>query len=87
MYGLKKSPKYWYELFHETVTKFGYTRSENDCCLYVKENTYLLLYVDDLLILGSNLEEVVLTKQFLPTKFKMKDLGDNNFTYLGNVQH
>lgn len=40
----------------------GFEKSENNFCLYVKVNAstkiYLLLYVDDLLILGTQQDKV-----------------------------
>lgn len=83
LYGLKKSPKYWYEKFTEVIAEYGFTRSQNDYCLYNKGNLYLILYVDDLLIVGPSRTEIETVKNFLKTKFNMKDLGDNNLMYLG----
>lgn len=83
LYGLKKSPKYWYEKFNSTITEYGFRRSENDYCLFIMKNMYLLLYVDDLLILGSSLQEIKNLKEFLSTQFKMKDMGCENLMYLG----
>lgn len=60
IYGLKKSPRYWNNKFNSVMELFGFTRSKNDYCLYIKTNKqerlYVLLYVDDLLIAGSNEE-------------------------------
>ena len=41
------------------------------------ENFYimLLLYVDDMLVAGSNMKEIVNLKAVLVKKFSMKDLG------------
>jgi len=36
---------------------------------------YLLLYVDDMLIAASNIEEIVRLKERLGSAFEMKDLG------------
>ena len=59
--------------------KIGFKRCETDHYCYVKsfENSYiiLLLYVDDLLIAGSNIEEINNLKKQLPKQFAMKDLG------------
>lgn len=83
LYGLKKSPKYWYEKFSKLMKEYGFIRSENDYCLYIRDNLYVLLFVDDLLILSNNMSDVKLLKQFLCSNFKMKDLGSNNLKYLG----
>lgn len=80
---LKKSPKYWYEKFNETMIDYGFKRSENDYCLYTKNDLYVLLYVDDLLLIGREKMEIDELKTFLTTQFRMKDLGDQDLTYLG----
>ena len=63
-----------------TMGKFGYTRSEEDHCCYFKhfDNSYiiLLLYVDDMLIIGPSIEEIKNLKRELSKQVEMKDLGD-----------
>ena len=55
LYGLKQSPRQWYKRFDTFIVGIGFTRSEYDSCVYSKVAldgvvTYLLLYVDDMLI-------------------------------------
>ena len=56
----------------------GYTRCQADNCCYVKhfDNSYIipLLYIDDMLITRSNIEEIDKLKQQLSKQFEMKDL-------------
>ena len=51
-----------------------------DKCLYPKTcGDYLVivyLYVDDMLILSGDMKEIIETKRFLSSTFKMKDLGE-----------
>lgn len=58
LYGLRESPKGWNNRFHEVMIKLGFIRSEYDYCLYVKvtklNKSFILLYVDDLLIAGTD---------------------------------
>lgn len=79
IYGLKKSPKCWNTTFDNLMKSEGYVRSENDHCLYSKctndSRLYILIYVDDLLILGTNRQEVNNLKVLLSNNFCMKDLG------------
>ena len=86
LYGLKSSPKDWNLKFNNVMLKLGFRRSENDYCLYVKiakaYKLYLLLYVDDVLLAGSSIEEVQQTKSILTREFKVKDLGQMK-RYLG----
>ena len=78
-YGLKKSPKCWNTKFDSLMKEKGFVRSENDFCLYSKilsvSKTYILLYVDDVLLLGTHLTEVKKIKDILNKNFSMKDLG------------
>ena len=59
--------------------RIGFKRCEADHCCYVKsfDNSYiiLLLYVDDMLIAGSSIEEINNLKKQLSKQFAMKDLG------------
>lgn len=86
LYGLRESPRAWYECFDEFITKLGFKRSENDYGLYTKrqqgEMIYLILFVDDLLICGKNRGVIEEVKTQLSNKFSMKDLGEVK-TYLG----
>lgn len=78
IYGLKKSPKCWNKKFDSLMIQNDFIRSQNDYCLYskCKENKlYLLLYVDDVLILGTDKYEVTDLKNLLNKNFQMKDLG------------
>ncbi|CAK1580915.1 unnamed protein product [Parnassius mnemosyne] len=61
----------------------GFQRAESDYCLYFKDGIYILLYVDDLLVLGEDNSRINNVKEILSTEFKMKDLGSKNLKYLG----
>ena len=58
----------------------GYSINDVDKCIHSKyeDNTCVVicLYVDDMLIFGTNLEVVCETKKFLGSKFDMKNLGE-----------
>ncbi|CAH2096121.1 unnamed protein product [Euphydryas editha] len=85
LYGLKKSPKNWNDRFNNFMIKQGFERSKADYCLYYKKNLkfYLLLYVDDLIILCEKKEDIERLKFLLQKEFDMTNLGNNNkFTYL-----
>jgi len=91
LYGLRESPRAWYECFDEYIQNLGFQRSESDYCLYIKqendETIYLILFVDDLLICGKTMEKINEIKTKLSCKFAMKDLGEVR-TYLGiNIKY
>ena len=60
----------------------GFKINECDKCIYVKstDKGYVIvyLYVDDILIMGSNNDMIKSTKKMLNKKFDMKDLGVAN---------
>ena len=75
LYGLKQAPRQWYKKFDSFMGKSEYTRSEEDHCCYFKyfDNSYiiLLLYIDDMLIVGSSIEEIKNLKRELSKQFEM----------------
>jgi hypothetical protein len=80
LYGLKQAPRQWYLKFDRFMTEQGYNRCHSDHCVYFKrlENgsyIILLLYVDDMLVAGSNMQDINVLKKKLANSFAMKDLG------------
>ena len=60
LYGLKQAPRQWYLKFDKFMSEQGYTRCHSDHCVYLKkknDGSYIifLLYVDDMLVAGSNM--------------------------------
>ncbi|KAM2777882.1 hypothetical protein PS2_010172 [Malus domestica] len=80
LYGLKQAPKQWHEKFDFVILSYGFRHNSADKCIYSKfTNDYgvvICLYVDDLLIFGTNMKGVSETKEYLNSKFKMKDLNE-----------
>ena len=81
LYGLKQAPKQWHQKFDEGVLSNGFKLNNSDKCVYSKFNdngqgVIICLYVDDMLIFGTSISQVDLTKEFLSSKFSMKDLGE-----------
>lgn len=59
----------------------GLQLNQSDKCLYSifddsGNGVIICLYVDDMLIFGTNLRQVELTKEFLSSNFAMKDMGE-----------
>jgi hypothetical protein len=80
LYGLKQAPKQWHEKFDTTLTSAGYVVNEADRCVYYRHGgghfVILCLYVDDILIFGTNMDIINEVKSFLSKSFDMKDLGE-----------
>jgi len=82
LYGLKQAPKQWHEKFDTTLTSAGFAINEADRCVYYRHGegnfVILCLYVDDILIFGTNIDAVNEVKSFVCKSFDMKDLGEAN---------
>ena len=80
LYGLKQAPKQWHEKFDITLTYVGFVVNEADTCVYYRygggEGVILCLYVDDIVIFGTNLNVIKEVKDMLSNNFEMKDLGE-----------
>ncbi|KAL9250338.1 Retrovirus-related Pol polyprotein from transposon TNT 1-94-like protein [Drosera capensis] len=79
LYGLKQVPRQWYLKFDNFMSRSGYKKSDMDPCCYTRHfgssYTILLLYVNDMLVAGSNMKEINILKEQLSEEFEMKDLG------------
>ena len=63
LYGLKQELRCWYKRFNSFIMSLRYNRFNSDHCAYYKrfeDNDFiiLLLYVDDMLIVGPNKDRV-----------------------------
>ncbi|KAJ9551376.1 hypothetical protein OSB04_015421 [Centaurea solstitialis] len=80
IYGPKQASRSWNLCFHEKVKEFGFSRSEDESCVYVKASgsnvVFLVLYVDDILLIGNNVPMLQDVKIWLGKCFAMKDLGN-----------
>ncbi|KAL0354232.1 UNVERIFIED_CONTAM: Retrovirus-related Pol polyprotein from transposon RE2 [Sesamum angustifolium] len=86
LYGLKQASRQWNVEFTTKLQEFGFMQSPNDYCLFVKttdsEILALLVYVDDILLTGSSLEEIQAVKCYLHDLFTIKDIGEARY-FLG----
>ena len=82
LYGLKQAPRQWHIKFDQCLLSNGFKTNESDKCIYYKSfddaHVIICLYVDDLLIFGSNIDVINTTKTLLKNNFDMKDLGEAN---------
>nr|GEV63886.1 zinc finger, CCHC-type [Tanacetum cinerariifolium] len=81
LYGLKQAPKQWHQKFDEVVLSSGFLLNQSDKCVYSKfddsgKGVIICLYVDDMLIFGTDQNKVDKTKKFLSSRFSMKDMGE-----------
>ncbi|RVW94271.1 Retrovirus-related Pol polyprotein from transposon TNT 1-94 [Vitis vinifera] len=86
LYGLKQASRQWFAKFSTAIQAAGFVQSKADYSLFTcrkgKSFTALLIYVDDILITGNDVNAIVALKQFLHSHFRIKDLGDLKY-FLG----
>ena len=86
LYGLKQAPRVWFAKFSSTISRLGYMASHYDSTLFLrrtdKGTILLLLYVDDMIITGDDLNGIQELKDFLSQQFEIKDLGHLSY-FLG----
>ena len=79
LYGLKQSPRVWYARLHAALLAWGLIQSLSDPNLYFahigSHTVALLVYVDDILLTGSNSKLIAQLKTHLQQQFKTNDLG------------
>ncbi|CAI7865939.1 unnamed protein product [Closterium sp. NIES-53] len=86
LYGLKQAPRQWYLKLRGVLEEIRFTPSSADHSLFMvgegEQRSFMVVYVDDILIFSpsSDLVKEVMLK--LQDKFKCKALGDVSF-YLG----
>ncbi|GJV87096.1 retrotransposon protein, putative, ty1-copia subclass [Tanacetum coccineum] len=80
IYGLKQASRQWNKRFDDEIKKFGFTQNPDEPCVYLKASgsyvAILILYVDDILLMGNNIPMLQDVKSYLGRSFAMKDLGD-----------
>jgi hypothetical protein len=92
IYGLKQLPHVWFNKIVPALHKFGFVPCQIDNGIFVRvgpdgKKTYIVLYVDDLLIMTSDDQELTLIKRSLSEKFEMKDLSETK-RFLGiQIEH
>jgi hypothetical protein len=80
IYGLKQASRSWNLRFDEVIKGFGFVQTNGESCIYKKVSgssvAFLILYVDDILLIGNDIELLESVKGYLNKSFSMKDLGD-----------
>jgi len=73
----------WYQKFDTLIRGLGFTRRKEDHCVYFKlirdHVICLVLYVDDMLLVGNDKEIIHDLKTQLSSKFDMKYIGVANY--------
>lgn len=86
LYGLKQAPRAWFTRLHDFLVFVGFCPSKTDVSLFVyfidSIQLYLLMYVDDILVMGSDSTSVSSLVSWMAVEFKVWDMGAPTF-FLG----
>jgi hypothetical protein len=86
LYGLKQAPRAWFLRFTRHIKTLGFTATRSDSSLFVlrrgAETAFLLLYVDDMVLIASTDALLWAIIAQLQQEFKIKDMGPLHF-FLG----
>ena len=78
IYGLKKSPRAWFEKFSFTISSIGFPQCHSDHSVFVrriKSDIVVLTVYVDLLLTGSDTAGILETKKYFKRHFLTKDMG------------
>ena len=53
-YGLRQAPRTFFEKLRDGLLERGYTQSQNDPCLFMKQGILCVIYVDDTIFAGAD---------------------------------
>lgn len=91
LYGLKQAPRAWNARISQFLHKLGFVTSKSDASLFVYKNkndlAYLLLYVDDIVLTGSNSALLQHITSSLKVEFPMSDMGKLSYFLGVKVDH
>ena len=80
IYGLKQASRSWNIKFDQSVKAYGFIQCPNEPCVYKRRSknvvVFLVLYVDDILLIENDMGMLSSFKVWLSTQFDMKDLGE-----------
>jgi hypothetical protein len=82
LYGLKQSPRAWFDRFTKTMVQNGSSQCQADHTLFIKSSpknkkAILIVYVDDIMLIGDYGDELVKLKKLL-ANLRSKTLGTSD---------
>ena len=83
IYRLKQASRSWNIRFDQAITLYGFEKSLDEPCVYKRiqgtKVVFLVLYVDDILLIGNDIQVLSGIKIWLHKQFNMKDMGEANY--------
>ena len=78
--SVKQASRSWNTRFYQAIKSYGFDQCPDESCVYKKFDgsvvVFLVLYVDDILLIGNDVGILSSVKVWLSSQFDMKDLGE-----------
>ena len=83
IYRIEQASRSWNIRFDQAIKSFGFEQNLDESCVYKRNQDkvvmFLVLYVDDILLIGNDVRVMPSVKVWLSSQFDMKDLSEANF--------
>jgi hypothetical protein len=83
IYVLKQALQVWNIRFDETAKSYSSIQNVDEPCMYRKTDrndvSFLVLYVDDILLIRNDVRTLSSIKVWLSSQFRMKDMGETSY--------
>ncbi|KAL0413351.1 UNVERIFIED_CONTAM: Retrovirus-related Pol polyprotein from transposon TNT 1-94 [Sesamum radiatum] len=83
IYGLMQASRSWNTHFDEVIRGYDFIKNDYDPCIYKKISgssvAYIVLYADNILLIGNDVKMLGDVKAWLSTHFCMKDIGEASY--------
>lgn len=83
IYGLRQSPRLWYEKLDSVLVSLGFKKIKSDASVWVydREGVRVIVpvFVDDMTLVSKSKGKIAELKEELKKHFKLRDLGSTEF--------
>ena len=83
--GLKQASQSWNHHFDEAIKSFDFIKNKEKSYVYKRVSgstiIFLVLYVDDILLIGNDIPMLTMVKRWLSKKFSMKNLEEASYIF------
>ena len=91
LYGLKRAPRAWFSKLSAALHQIGFKATRSNVSLFTQVTPtsimYILVYVDDIIVIGTSAKDVAALIQNLNSTFALKDMGPLHYFLRIKVHH
>ena len=89
IYGLKQAALAWWKVLDKSMGELGFTRLCSDSGIFVNkdQSIIVIVYVDNVLFLGTDKKKLLKTKKQFMKQWKCRDLGNAQKFLCMRIRH